>query len=238
MSYGVSFGGKSHDWDRWHCCGSPTAKPYDDWVARGRPYEAVFQYKVHYGDNVYEYYLMPGMGLAYIEAYIEFVVMHVSVVARVEFDDEERTVAVESMLCERENYWGDERLSHGEPRSGAGGLGYYRKNVEALGDRVSIEVLIEAFFGPGWALRALPLTRPRTPEELVLLAKSMCPAATGDYRCGPWTRVIAIYPFGREMAATVIQRHFRGWRVRMATAFNPTTPLGCLLELREFRKLC
>lgn len=235
MSYGVSFGAKTYDRERWHCC-SPRAAPYDDWVARGRPHDAVFQYKEHQGDNVCEYYLMPALGVAYVEAYFEFVVRNLSVVARVEVDVGERSVAVRRVLCERENYWGDDWGGQRPSlRSGSGGLSYYRRNVEDLGVCVSLEALVDAFFAPGWTLRPTPLTLPHTPSDLVTLAKTVCPRAIGDYRRGPWGKAVAMYPAEREEAATVVQRFFRGWRVRMAVRFNPHTAFGAWLERREFR---
>lgn len=41
----------------------------------------------------------------------------------------------------------------------------------------------------------------------------------------------------RVLAAIVVQKHFRGWKARMMTAFNPMTRLGAYYVLREFRAM-
>ena len=59
----------------------------------------------------------------------------------------------------------------------------------------------------------------------------------GDYRCGPWGKTVGTYLVDRVAAATTIQKHYRGWKARMATTFNPTTTIGAYYALRDFRAM-
>ena len=69
-----------------------------------------------------------------------------------------------------------------------------------------------------------------------------------DKSCGTWVHMSNAFTrwsdgrFEKELrkrqdASTMIQKHFRGWRVQMAITFNPTTTLGAYYVLRDFRML-
>ena len=38
-------------------------------------------------------------------------------------------------------------------------------------------------------------------------------------------------------AATIIQKYYRGWKVRLVTTFNPTTTLGTYIMMRDYHTL-
>jgi hypothetical protein len=158
------------------------------------------------------------------------VCIHVSV------DHERRSVNVKRLWCKSENWWPDIHTSIVPDKSGEGGIGWYKKQLDPFGERMSQELVVDKFFGPGWVAGALPLTRPfATPEAI-----SMCRGLDhrmGDYRSGPWDKVVGTFFTERTDAAKTIQKHYRGWKVRLVTTFNPNTSLGRFLELRHFNNL-
>ena len=235
MSFSVSYTPKYHERQRW--CQTSRAAPYDDWVRRGRPRDTIFTFSEHYCDNILRYYFMPAERLASMTYYVEFG-GDVTVVAQLSVDDRARTVEVERLHCKRENYWedGSDMNPRGGLNSGSGGIGWYKANVADMGDNLSFAAFAAHFFAPGWTVLDLPLTRPRIAPDLVQLAEA-CPAKMGNYRCGPWGNTVGTYLVERDLAATTIQKHYRGWRARMATAFNPTTSLGRYYAMRDFKAL-
>ena len=175
--------------------------------------------------------------------------------ARIRIDDRAKSVEVEQLQCERNDHWdhgsAEEGIDEGVDglRCGVGGIGWYRKNLENMktcgtlsgeyfGRKMTFEAFAAKFFAPDWTVLQLPrfFTRPKIQQEFVALAKT-CDAAMRCYYYGPWGRTVGTYFVHRNAAATTIQKHFRGWRVRMATAFNPTTPIGAYFALRDFRAL-
>lgn len=236
MSYGVSFG--SGHRRRRHITDADSF-PYDHWVQRGKPSGAVFKHSDNFGDDVIKWYLMPAEGLAYVDSYAEFSVEYLRLYAQLTFDEAEKKIEVERILCERKNYWEEDAANDRGTGSGTGtgGVEYYRRNLEDLGDDfVSFELLAARFFAPSWTVLALPPTLPRITDEAMLLAEQACP---DDYRYGPWGITVGVYhdPVDRVSAARTIQRCFRGWRVRMKTAFDPRTSLGAHYAMRGFAEL-
>lgn len=225
MSYGVSFGHKKY--------GIEMTAPYDHWVQCGRPCGAVFKHSDHFGDDIIKWYLMPAEGVAYIDSYAEFTYAEFRIYAQLSFDESKKMICLERISCERKNYWGDSESD--EVKSGSGGIEYYRTNVENLGENfISLEIFVTKFFS-GWTVYYKPSTTPQVSHEAMRLAKE-CP---DDYMCGPWGITVGIYhnPVDRVSAATTIQKCFRGWRVRMKTAFDPQTSLGAYYVMRGFDEL-
>ena len=232
MSYSISYTRKKYAFERWYTY-IDERNPYDDWISRGRPADTIFTFNMHYNDDILTYYFMPYEGLAYMSYYIEFVGT-VDVVAQLYFDDSARTIEVGRLQCTRENYWSDQ--DRDEIKSGVGGIGWYKRNLDNMGHRISFQEFAEKFFSASWTISRLPLTRPEISPALIQLADA-CSMKMGDYRCGPWGKTVGTYLVHRNVAATTIQKHFHGWKVRMSTAFNPRTTLGAYYALREFRAL-
>jgi hypothetical protein len=123
--------------------------------------------------------------------------------------------------------------------SGEGGLSWLNRDI--LGDycepySLSFESAVLILFGPAWTA-VVPWTAPRISDEDLALAGA-CPdmyRAKMAEQWFPWGTAVAIYDSTRDDAATTIQRHFRGWWVRMRTAFNPNTRIGAYYALKEFR---
>lgn len=232
MSFGVSYSKDHHIvHDKWFQSSQST--PFEDWKARGSILDAVFQYAAHWEETMdVRVYFMPGYKFGYIKLYAEFVVMNFELWFEMSFDEEHQIVHVERLFCKRENYWSND--AHGL-QSGTGGIGFYKKNLEDLGDDIEINIFVRHFFGPGWKVAPLPMTRPMMREGYLKLVE----VANGHYdhyHYGPWFKVVGIYPMEREEAATTIQKIYRGWRVRIKYTFNPNTSLGKFLIMREFRK--
>jgi hypothetical protein len=153
-----------------------------------------------------------------------------------EFDaeDDSKTVHFRRVLCKTRNL-GPEIQNLPNQDCDSGGLSWYKRHADILDD-IALETLVRRFFGEAWRPGPLPMTLPKPTAEQLAVAAA-CEQRLGDYHCGPWSRLIGTYFYERERAATAIQKHFRGWRVRMATTFNPETPIGYLLEMRRFRAL-
>ena len=193
-------------------------------------------YSMH---NWVRYDFMPSEQIAYMSLGVEFD-CDVSVTAQLRIDDHAKTIEVDRLHCTRYNYWvnGKDGGMNGKDGGKDGGIGWYKKQLESMGMDyfVSFEAFAAKFFAPNWTVLKLPLTRPRIAQELVALAKT-CHTKMGSYRRGAWGKTVGTYFVHRNAAATTIQKHFRGWRVRMATTFNPTTPIGAYFALRDFRAL-
>lgn len=230
MSFGVSYS-KDRVCDKWFQ--SCQSTPFEDWQARGSILEAVFQYAAHCEDSMdVRFHFMPGYKFGCIKFYAEFVVMNFELWFEMSFDEECKIVHVERLFCKRENYWQDTTRGL---QSGTGGMGFYKKNVEDLGDDIEIASFVGHFFGPEWRVAPLPMTRPKIREDYLVLEAGAF-AHYSHYHFGPWFKVVGVYPMEREEAATTIQKMYRGWRARIKYTFNPHTSFGKFLIMREFGK--
>lgn len=175
-------------------------KPYDDWVARcvaskNNTLDAIFQYKAAHcqGCTETKYYLMPGCNFGYIEYYAEFVVAHFKLWVELSFDVQNKKVHVEQLFCERENYW-EQNNPKDFIESGSGDIEFYKTNMEALNDGISLDRFVERFFGPEWSMAPLPTTRlPLLDKDKQHALVDQCEAAFGDYKYGPWFKTISLY---------------------------------------------
>ena len=209
------------------------AYPWDDWILQGRPAEVIFQYAEHAIEDCMHVYFMPQQSIVYTRMSMEY--DDVWLVIEIRVDEVARTLSVERLLSETEIQWPE--MCPGMPLTGTGGIAHLKRISACLRvDVLSLDFAARKFFGPTWSALALPLTRPRVPDELVALAKG-CPARLGDYNKGPWRRTVGTFFTSfrdRQGAATTIQKHFRGWRIRMRTTFNPHTKLGGYYARRGF----
>ena len=224
MSYSISYSPRKYYKMRWHSCTKAT--PYDDWVARGRQGDAIFTYSAQFFCNTTRYYFMPAERLVYM-SFDDYYHRCVTVVATILIDDRAKTIEIDRLQCARSK--------HGY----VGGIAYYKSTLEVLTQmsaHLTFDLITEKFFAPNWTVNTLPLARPKIQPELVDLAEA-CPNKMGDCWFGPWSETVGTYLVHRNVAATVIQKHYRGWKVRMATTFNPTTAIGAYYALRDFRCL-
>ena len=223
MSYSVS------------CDPSRRSEPmsYEDWVSRGCPPDVIFHHAQHSMVAHMHSYFMPAERIVYTHVSLEYYDIHAFVVLYV--DEVRRSVGVDKVLCVSENHWLS--LNGSAPRSGRGGISWLKRNADVISpDFLSLSFAVRTFFGPQWTVASLPMTRPSVPDDAVERAKD-CPRRLGNCKYGPWNRTVGTYFRERIEAATVIQRHFRGWRVRMATTFNPHTRLGRFCALRMLRQM-
>ena len=91
----------------------------------------------------------------------------------------------------------------------------------------------QRFFGPEWTA-VVPSTCPVIAEADEASAERCWFDQAAATAFVPWDKSIAMYSPVHTQAAVTIQRHFRGWRVRMRTAFDPNTRIGAYYALREF----
>ena len=115
----------------------------------------------------------------------------------------------------------------------SGGVSCLKENMSYIGETrvVSFEHAIKLFFGDDWTA-VIPMTCPRISKRDIALCRD-CDAMVRSLEL-PWGKSVAMYSSARKDAAVTIQRHFRGWRARMKTTFNPHTRIGAYYALRAF----
>ena len=207
-------------------------------MRRGRPADTLFAFNDHFGPDVFFHlYMRPAERIVNIGADLDY--FSFDAFATVVIDPVKRTVTIDRMLCRTDNVW-PEIMNRDAPKSGQGGIAWFNANVrfvnERNGDDASIERLVELFFGCEWTA-VVPLTRPEIGAADLESAERCRDDRRDATTRPPWGHVIAMYSPMRSEAAIVIQRHFRGWRTRMRTAFDPNTRIGAYYALREFRAL-
>lgn len=244
MAFCTTYNSCANPWKR--LFQTATVSPYEDWVRRDRPPRTTFVNREWMEDvTLTQYIFMPTERLAIMTDYTEFA-NDLFVVAKLKIDETTRTIDVDGLHCERENYWPNEDgLRPGKIKSGEGRIGFYRKNMTEYtedGQRaLSIDGFASKFFGADWRVLPMPMTRPTLPKALVKCAHDASEASWKWLHGYVQTKTCTIGLFdGIHLvrAATTIQRYYRGWKVRLDTAFNPNTKLGYFYALRDFRELC
>ena len=205
---------------------------YNDWEIRGRPADTLLAFRDHHGPDCHiGVYLRPDVNILRVDADYEFYDFALSV--EIEVDPGKSIVRMKRLLCSNSNHW-PELMDARLPLTGSGGISRLVMNERCL-DEISLEKAVATLFGPTW-MAVRPLTVPRI-SDVDLARADACDAM---YRAAmaepwfPWGRTIGMYDTRRTDAAVQIQRHFRGWRVRLRIAFNPNTPLGAYYALRLF----
>lgn len=219
----------------------PPRYAYDDWHSRGRPTDSILAYRDHYGtDDHTGIFFRPDLGVLTVTTDGDY--FDAALSASVVVDNGKRTVELRSVFCRSENYW-PEIFFNGGPPSGSGGLPWLRTVEEYFRGcqpfEISLESAVSALFGPGWTVVVPPTVETLSAAD----AKALADACDALYRSFmaeswfPWGRTVGLYDTRRSVAAaTTIQRWYRGWRVRMRTAFDPNTRLGRFYVLREFQR--
>lgn len=213
---------------------------YDDWASRGRAADTVLAYRDHYGDDDHlAIYFRPDVGVLRVDVDGDY--FDATLTAAVDVDEFGRTVALRRARCRSRNHWPAIFVDGAGPPSGEGGVWWLRR-VDAhfrgaFPFEISFPAAVSAIFGPDWSA-VVPPTAPRaTLDDLARAEESdgMYRAFVADGRV-PWGRTVSLHDPTRTRAATTIQRFYRGWRVRMRTAFDPRTSIGRFYALREFRR--
>ena len=224
MSYGVSYTKKTyHKWYQ----SEKTKTPYEDWISRGMG-PVIFKYCEHCNDDILKIYFNPYERLLYIHGDLDY--YNYKVVCKLIINN--NTIRIEQIFSKNINIWPE---ISGGLKTSCGGLSHYKANVNILRHHFSINFAIERFFGTTWNL-IIPLTVPRISEESFEIAKKY-QDDFNFYRTGPWDHTIGIYKLDKEAAAIIIQKYFRGWKVRMQYTYNPNTTLGRYYILKSFKTL-
>ena len=213
---------------------SCAASPYDDWRRhrRRRPSVVVFQHERHWIDSDMYIYFQPVERRVCIYLAMDYFSFEMK--ATLAIDDVGRTIGVDRIYCENDNFWPELNGQSKATPVGGGGIAVYKRNLQYLSPcyDVSLENVAALFFGGGWTALPLPMTRPRLPRDVSTQAEMM--RFFDDYAKGPWHATIGKFVPDEDASAVVIQKCFRGWRARRAYAFDPHTTLGKYYALRLF----
>ena len=206
-------------------------RPYADFLHRGS-LPAIFKFAQHVCDNVIYAHFAPDDRIIHVEFDYEYYTAEL--LAEIEIDREKKRVSVVRLLFTSENLW-PEIFFDTVPKIANkwGGVSWYKRHVCCFGADFDIETYVHTFFGNDWIMGPLPATIAKPTEDQIVSSKTY-EARLGNYLCGPWGRTVGTFFVDRSLAATVIQKHFRGWRVRMETTFNPNSPFGFACLKRRF----
>jgi hypothetical protein len=223
------------------------SSPFTDWQRRGNPSDTVFFNAAHHGDDYFSTYMCPistaatavtaattATAIICIDVNCEY--YEYSMSATVIADVPSRIVRLDRLYCTSTNHWPE--ISRG-PVSGSGGIAWLKANERYIEvNEASFAHAVKTFFGPDWQAAELPMTRPRISDEH-LDNMSACRALfKSQYGPVPWhKKLIVFYSNVRMNAAITIQRHFRGWQVRMQTTFNPGSRIGAYYAMRAYQEL-
>ena len=203
---------------------SKTSKtPYQEWLDRNKP-DAIFKYSGHFGADYFWYiYFEPAKDLIYISGEFEYYTL--DIISTLIVDRETKTVKIDRIFCENINHWPN---MFAGPLDGIGGISKYKQNVVFLEmEDITFDRAVKLFFGD-WNL-VIPMTRPflNNAKDLVK-----------DYRqvtgSGQWDRVIGTFLIDKNNAATIIQKYYRGWKIRLKICCDPETTLGKYLIMKMF----
>lgn len=206
---------------------SETSKtPFQEWLDRKNP-DAIFKYSKHYGyvDHWYIYF-EPAKDLIYIQGDHDYYT--VDIIATLIVDRETKTVKIDRIFCENLNHW-PEMFVHPTPLDGVGGISRYKQNMDFfkgyMMEEISLDHAVKMFFGD-WKL-VIPMTRPFLDNAKDLVK---------DYKdvTGEWDRVVGTFTLDKNKAATIIQKYYRGWKVRLKICYDPETTLGKYLIMKMF----
>jgi hypothetical protein len=210
--------------------------PFDDWSRRYGA-DAIFTYYSHWGTDIHKYmHFMPLEKIMFIEYNGEY--YDIDLYVEVDINETNSTVTIRKLLCQTKNYW-PKIYTDEVPKvnNDNGGISWYKRHDECF-NGISIEEHVERLFGPSWNV-IMPLTVPKPSSDQIDFCKK-CREIMSDYQYGPWDHLVGRYlTFGKyankyNSAATVIQKHFRAWRVRFA--IDPNTDLGRYIEMSRWKR--
>jgi len=149
---------------------------------------------------------------------------------------EQKRISVLAVSCHARTFW--ENFHPGAPVGYDSGMFFHRCLQQLQRELDGIDILqkvVRRIFGYEWNVdvdgtnmsRAQHVTiyESEVVYERTLFMKYMSPGISG--------RVVAYYDLHEEHdAATIIQSHLRGWRMRRQYRFNPHTQLGRYLALK------
>jgi hypothetical protein len=228
MAFSVSYSRKEWVGERYYQS-ERTLKPYEDWVRRGSPVGALFTYAQCYKDSAtIKLFLRPAERIVHVSVDFEhYDFKHLELCVTFNVDALSRTVTLDRFLCET---W-----TTGDNASSSADVSW----VSSFGcDEFSFEHIVKVFLGKEWTCVVPMITTMHRLSKDDLALSRECGHLDRTQPHRPLAKVIAWYSTERHDAAVTIQRHFRGWRVRMTTTFNPHTRIGAFYVLQAFIDLC
>ena len=207
-------------------------RPYDDFLHRGSP-PAIFKYCSRNRKDIIRVHFVPDFYTNFFHLELRLDYYTADLLAEIEIEKDEKTIVVRRLLCTNENRCPDLYMdSVPKCNNDSGGVYWYKRHINCFGADLNLQTYVHKFFGKDWRLSKLPLTLPKVSADQIESVKT-CETRLGRSN-DSWGRLAGTFFVDRMLAATVIQKHFRGWRVRMETTFNPNSPFGFACLKRRF----
>ena len=223
MSYCVSY---SKSYRKYK---SSSKTPYQDWLDRNQS-DVIFKYSENYGDDCLHIYFEPAESLIYIRGNFDYYDLYI--ISTLIIDNEQKTIKIDHIYCESENHWPDLFVNK-SPSNGIGGISKYKQNCDFWQSQdITLDNAIKMFFGTEYKL-IIPMTRPflDNAKELIKNYNDYF----DNYRMGPWNHLIGKFLTDKNKAATIIQKYYRGWKIRLKYRNDPEKTLGKYLVMKMFK---
>lgn len=211
--------------------------PYEDWVRYKRLHDAVFYFEYDRQQDTHIAMFWPSKNLIWFLGDYDRNTEHpyiFDVTIEISIDTSTSSVKVQKLFCSCH----DNSFRHSTIPHGNGGVSHYKTLVDQY-VAFSIQEVIELFFGKEWRVELPPSTTLPVAENVVEFAKKSIHRVfkeENDYGFVCFEpHILGHFNPVRDLAATTIQKYFRGWKARMKYAFNPHTRLGRFYALKLFR---
>lgn len=226
MSYCVSYTNGFY-----HKYKSSSKTPYQDWLDRNQA-DVIFKYSENYGDDCLYIYFEPAKSIIYIKGNFDY--YDLDIITTLFIDNQTKTIKIDRIFCESINHWPD-LFKNKSPSNGIGGISKYKQNIDFWQSQdITLDRAIKLFFGE-WKL-ITPITRPFLDNGKELIEKY--DDYFDNYRTGPWNHLIGKFLTDKNKAATIIQKYYRGWKIRLKYRNDPKTTLGKYLVMKMFKNIC
>lgn len=225
--FSVSYSSEKDGIKRWYRSAAKEKSPYMDWIHKGSPLYAVFQYTKSTREIDIRYVFIPSKELLHIECAFKCFYFTMQAQLNVSVDRYKKQIHAKSVKCERYDcYLSSEGFRTGGAYLFRDGLDKFRHRQVRI---YVLEKIASEFFGVGWKFKPLLMLRD---SKTIHMGEwmAMLDSNSGSY---PLDKTIAYFNLEPDVAATIIQAAFRGWRVRMQYRYSPYNNLGRYVILRE-----
>lgn len=204
MAYSVAYGAKLYPHERWHQCTS--LSPFEHWLAKGRPEDALLKYATHGNGDVIQVLLAPGSGPptpgpspgrdccvchALFDVNMDGYFLRAAVEMHVDLNS--KLVRPTAVSCVGRDCW-----EAAGKFAGGGDVLAVQFAKQDIVHRIIASVLVDDLFGPGWTTATRCRTYRKCPpiDDGGALMKELgrrLQDGFGWCKCGPWSKAIGLF---------------------------------------------